>query len=367
MRTKTKVAIVYNEAHPDFYAKSVDHEVKELDFIPYFEVDELTPIEEFEIIAESLRKLGLDAYTLNISDNLNLLLREIKKNQPDVLFNFIELYKDNARLEMNIVGLLELIGIPFTGAPSDALANCQNKVLAKRILKASGIKTPEFMLVNKPVKRLNHKLKFPIIVKPAYEDASVGIENESIVSNDRQLSRRIEYVHHHFLQPSLIEEFIDGRELNVAVLGDKNPVTLPISEISFEKMPGHLFNIVSYQAKWDPLHESYHKTIPICPAKLPKRIEAKAKDNALKAFKIMGCRDYARIDMRLSHKGELYVLEVNPNPDLTEGAGFMRSAEAAGFTYGTALQRIVELALERNKRNNGNGFFEGTLGLMTGK
>ena len=350
MRKKIKVAIVYNEAHPDFYAKSVDHEVKELDFIPYFEVDELTPIEEFEIIAESLRKSGLDAYTLNISDDIKILLKEIKKNQPDVLFNFIELYKENARLEMNIVGLLELIGIPFTGAPSIALANCQNKVLAKRLLKISGIKTPEFMFVNKSVKKVKHNLKFPIIVKPAFEDASVGIENESIVTNDKLLSRRIEYVINHFAQPALIEEFIDGRELNVAVVGDKNPVTLPISEISFSKMPAHLFNIVSYQAKWDPLHESYHKTIPVCPARLSKKIETKAKEIALKAFKLMGCRDYARIDMRLSYKKELYVLEVNPNPDLTEGAGFMRSAEAAGFTYTTALRKIIDLALERKVR-----------------
>ncbi len=351
MRQKIKVAIVYNEAHPDFYAKSVDHEVKELDFIPYFEVDELTPIEEFEIIADSLKKAGLNAYTLNISDDLNVLLKEIKKNQPDVIFNFIELYKENARLEMNMVGLLELLGIPFTGASSISLANCQNKVLAKRLLKSSGIKTPEFLLVKKIVKRINHKLKFPVIVKPAFEDASVGIENESIVTNDRQLVKRIEHVLNYFQQPALLEEFIDGRELNVAVLGDKNPVPLPISEISFAKMPDHLFNIVSYQAKWDPMHESYHKTIPVCPAKLPKRIEIKAKEIALKAFKLMGCRDYARIDMRLSHKNELYVLEVNPNPDLTEGAGFMRSAEAAGYTYSSALKRIVELALERKVRN----------------
>lgn len=351
MRKKIKVAIVYNEAHPDFYAKSVDHELKELDFIPYFEVDELTPMEEFEMIAESLRKDGLDAYTVNICDNINILLKEIKKNQPDVLFNFIELYKDNAQLEMNIVGFLELIGIPFTGAPSVALANCQNKVLAKRLLKSSGIKTPEFMVVKKILKRAQYKLKYPIIVKPAYEDASVGIENESIVTNEKGLRRRIEHVITNFAQPALIEEFIDGRELNVAVLGELNPIVLPISEISFAKMPDHLFNIVSYQAKWDPLHESYHKTIPFCPAKLPKKIEIKAKEIALKAFRIMGCRDYARIDIRLSKKGELFVLEVNPNPDLTEGAGFMRSAEAAGFTYTSALRKIVDLAIARKNRN----------------
>jgi D-alanine-D-alanine ligase len=144
-----------------------------------------------------------------------------------------------------------------------------------------------------------------------------------------------------------VEEYIDGRELNVAVIGDKNPVALPISEIDFSEMPVHLHNIVSYQAKWDPNNEAYHKTIPICPAKLPPEIERAAKNIALKAFNIMGCRDYARIDIRLSKDNQLYVLEVNPNPDLTEGAGFLRSTEAAGYSYVQTLEEIIKFALAR--------------------
>ncbi len=168
-----------------------------------------------------------------------------------------------------------------------------------------------------------------------------------LLINAKQLKERVDYVLHYFEQPVLVEEFIEGRELNIAVLGDKKPRALPISEIDFSKMPDHLYNIVSYQAKWDPHHESYHKTIPKCPARLPKKIELRAKEIALKAFKIMGCRDYARVDMRLNKDNELKVLEVNPNPDLTEDAGFMRSAGAAGYSYAQALKRIVMLAYAR--------------------
>ena len=346
-KLKIKVAVVYNEPEPEMYIKTEDEEVKEPEFKTYFEVDKTTPMEEFDYIAKKLENVGFCTYTLNIKDSLDLMLSNFKKEKPDVIFNFVEIYKENSRLEMNIVGLYELLGIPYTGAPSMALANCQNKTLAKRLLKSGGIRIPQFFIVSTKSARYSHNLNYPLLVKPAFEDASVGIENESIVYNSKKLRERIEYVLEHFQQPALVEEFIQGRELNLAVMGDKRLRVLPISEIDFTAMPDHLHNIVSYQAKWDPHHESYHKTIPICPAPLPKKIEKKAKEIALKAFKVMGCRDYARVDIRLAKDKKLYVLEVNPNPDITEGAGFMRSAEYSGMTYAQALKRIVKYALGR--------------------
>lgn len=347
MNKKLKVAIAFNEANPDLYIRPKIADPKEMNFIPYFEVENLTPIEEYEILVKRLNSSGFDAYSFNLQDNLNSLLIDIKRNKPDVIFNFIELYKENSRLEMNMVGVLELLGVPYTGASPISLANCQNKVLAKRILNTHGINTPNFMLIKENHDILKHKLKFPLIVKPAFEDASVGIENDSIVENNKQLLKRIDYVHQSFLQPALIEEFIEGRELNVAIFGNSNPVALPISEIDFSQMPEHLFDIVSYQAKWDPNHEAYHKTIPSCPANLPIEVEMKAKEIAIASFKAMECRDYCRVDMRLTKDNEIYVLEVNPNPDLTEGAGFMRSAEAAGYTFDQVLEKIIGFALDR--------------------
>ncbi len=347
---KIKTAIVFNEPSPDLYIKAGDLDEKKLDFIPYFEVENITPMEEYEVMAQQLQKGGINAYTLNILDDITNILKDIKRNKPDVIFNFVEIYKEDARQEMNVVALLELLRIPFTGAPPMALANCQSKILTKRLLSSLGIRTPKFMIIKKIPKHYRHRLKYPLILKPAYEDASVGIENESIVENVEKLKERTDYILKYFMQPVLIEEFIEGRELNVAVIGDKEPAALPISEIDFTEMPDHLHNIVSYQAKWDPHHEAYHKTIPICPAKLPKKVENKAKEIALKAFKAMGCRDYARVDMRLSKDNQLYVLEVNPNPDLTEGAGFMRSAEASGLSYVNTLKKIINLAVERKNR-----------------
>ena len=346
---KIKVLVLYNEAHPELYHKT-DEPTPELDFKTYFEVEELTPMEEFEIIAKRLKKLGFDAYTLNLKDDIFVLLNEIDKKRPDVIFNFVEIYKDRPRLEMNMVGFYELLGLTYTGAPALTLANCQSKYLTKKLLNYHNINTAKFQMFTEMPDKLKLKVKFPVIVKPAFEDASVGIENESIVNSSDELTERIEYIFEHFKQSVLIEEFVEGREFNVSVVGDLRPRVLPISEIDFSKMPDHLHNIVSYQAKWDPHHESYHKTIPICPAKIPKRLEKKLNETALKAFKVMGTRDYARVDMRVNSDEEVFVLEVNPNPDLTEGAGFMRSASYAGMSYGMALKKIVMLAYQRGKR-----------------
>ena len=136
--------------------------------------------------------------------------------------------------------------------------------------------------------------------------------------------------------------------MNVSVFGDKELIVLPISEIDFTDVPDHIENIVSYSAKWDPMHEAYHKTIPVCPAILPKRVQKKVEEIALAAFKAMGVRDYARIDMRLAPDNTLYVLEVNPNPDVSEGVAFMRSAEAAGHSFEEMIVKIVNLALQRS-------------------
>lgn len=351
MKDKIKVAVIFNESNPELYRKSLKNRKKSMNFVPYFEVDLTTPLEDFETIQKCLTEEGFSCYTLNIMDDINILINDLKKNKPDVIFNFVELYKDNPKLEMNVVGLYELLGIAYTGSPPLALANCQNKMLAKKLLNSNGIKTPPAFLAEELPEKLKHDLKYPLIVKPAFEDASVGIENESIVNNKSELLSRMEHVIQNFSQPVLIEEFVEGRELNVAVFQDEGTRVLPISEIDFSEMPGHLHNIVSYQAKWDPMHESYHKTIPICPAKLSPKIEAKVKQIAVKAFEVMGCRDYARVDVRLSVQEEVFVLEVNPNPDLTAGAGFMRSAEASGLSYSQVLKMLVEMALARRKNN----------------
>ncbi len=349
-----RVAIVYNEAMPELYQKKKGNK-KDLDFQPHFHLDAPDPISEFDYMEKCLQKAGYEAYSLNIMDNLNTFIKDYDKNKPDVVFNLVEIFHDQPRLEMNFTGLLELMGVAYTGAPPMALGTCQNKTLTKRILSSLGIRTPRYKIIKDLNRSFRLGLRYPLIVKPAWEDASVGIEDESIVYNVDALKKRIEYVFNSFKQPALVEEFILGRELNVAVFGDKELKVLPISEIDFSKMPENLHPIVSFQAKWDPMHEAYHKTIPICPAILEDSIREEANKMALQCFRAVGVRDYSRVDMRLSKSdNKLYVLEVNPNPDLQEGAGFMRSAKHAGYSYRKMLNMIVDLAYARKLAASNN-------------
>lgn len=342
MIEKLKIALIYNEPVSELVQK-FPHKVKKT----VYNEDNLTPFEEFQLIQKCLIEEGFSCYLLNIKDDIQNIIKDAKRNKPDVIFNFVELYKENPRLEMNVVGVLELLKIPYTGAPPMALANCQNKELSKMLLQNAGIKTPDFVLFEQQENNYKHNLNYPLIVKPAFEDASVGIDNNSVVRNYKELKNRIEYIFLQLSQPCLIEEYIEGRELNAAILGDKDPRVLPISEIDFSTMPDYLHNIVSFQAKWDPNHESFRKTVPVCPAVLTKNIEAEVNEISLKAFKILGCRDYARVDIRLSADNELYVLEVNPNPDLSRSSGFVRSAEASGLSYSQTLKKIIEFAWAR--------------------
>lgn len=345
---RIKVAVLYNESNPDIYHPSTI-DMSKLDFIPYFDIPEFNPVEEYRLMAEKLSAIGYDAYSFNVKDDLNSLLENLEKDKPDVVFNFIELFKDDPRFEMNMCGLLELLGIPYTGATPLGLANCQSKFLTKKILSSIGILIPKHFYVSEFPFNVPEDIRYPMIVKPAFEDGSAGIENDSIVFNEESLRKRIEYIYTSFNQPVLIDEYIDGRELNVSVVGDKEPFILPISEIDFSKMPDNFHRIVSYQAKWEASHETYHKTIPICPAILPDGIEEKIKEIAIKSFNALEVRDYARIDMRLTPDGRIYVLEVNPNPDITEGVGLMRSAVAMGYKYEEVLDMILKFALARKK------------------
>ncbi|MEW6651844.1 MAG: ATP-grasp domain-containing protein [Bacteroidota bacterium] len=342
-----KVAVVYNETLPEIYYKPPGTN-KGVDFTPRFNLDSPNPISECELIAKSIQRIGYESYTLNIKDSLNTFIKDYNKNKPDVVFNLVEIFNDQPRLEMHFTGLMELMGIAYTGAPPMALGTCQNKTLTKRILGTLGVRTPHYKILKDMKVSFRLGLHYPLIVKPAWEDASVGIDDNSIVYDSKALKNRVEYVLHSFNQPALVEEFIVGRELNVAVFGDKELHVLPISEIDFSAMPNYLHPIVSFQAKWDPLHEAYHKTVPICPAPLTKKIRTEAENMALLCFRAVGVRDYARIDMRLSkNDNKLYVLEVNPNPDLQEGAGFMRSAKYAGYSYRKMLKMIIDLAYQR--------------------
>ncbi|MBI4534851.1 MAG: ATP-grasp domain-containing protein [Ignavibacteriae bacterium] len=250
--------------------------------------------------------------------------------------------------EMNVAGIYELLKIPYTGASSITLGTALNKPRVKEILGFHGIRTPNFQVFHASDRIvLKEGLDFPLIVKPSREDASVGIDDRSVVYNLIELRRRVRYIFQEFEQPALVEQYIDGREFNVGILGNKKPVVLPISEIDFSGLTDDMHKIVSYDAKWMHGTIAYDGTKGVCPAKIPSEQESMLKDIALQCYRIIGCRDYARVDFRLTTDGVPYVLEVNPNPDISDDAGFARSARVHGLAFHQIVGKIVEIALER--------------------
>ena len=313
------------------------------------DLSEVGVLEQKEDIEVALRSLGYETSIFNMSDDLDRFLAYLKAMQPDIIFNMVECLGDSAIHEMHVAGIYELLGFQYTGAGPFALGTCLNKARTKEILAYNGIPTARFMLVGNmdQLSADDLALRFPIIVKPSAEDASVGIENDSIVYNFKSLYERVEFILTKFEQPALVEEYIEGRELNVSILGNNPSVVLPISEIDFSDLPSGKPRIVTYDAKWVEGTDEYNGTKGVCPALLPRSVETKVKEMALKAFRLMECRDYARVDMRLSAKNEPYVLEVNPNPDLSDDAGFYRSAKTYGMSYADLVGSIVVFALER--------------------
>jgi D-alanine-D-alanine ligase len=344
---KISVAVLYNHVGEDEYEKIRTVDPSTLDFKPEYNIHVSTIQEEYDAIVKALSTQGLRARAVNIQESLKKLESVLRRNPPDVVFNLVEFFHDESGLEAMIAGLFELHQIPYTGAPPFTLGLCQRKGLTKQALLANGVPTPHFRLFSQlPIpKRLG--LRFPLIVKPAREDASTGVEKDSVVYDSEALQQRIEKTFHEFSPPVIVEEYIDGRELHVSILGNDPPLVLPIIEFDFSDLPPDHPRIISYAAKWNPLDEAYHRVHSTCPADLSPRIQKKIEQTSLRAYRITGCRDYARLDLRLSATNQVYVLEVNPNPDLTEGVSFMESAEKGGISFSQTLRRLVEFALER--------------------
>lgn len=352
MARQTVVALLYNDIPQSAAAEDpVDLTAEGLGFTPYFDLEDIPAEQEYANIENALVAAGYKVASYNVKDRFERLFKFLARRKIDVIFNLVEFFHGRPEQEMHVASFYELLEIPYTGAPPITLALCQNKPLAKSVLRSYDLPTPRSMTIRTMDDfKSRHNLHYPVIVKPACEDGSGGIENASIVSTLADLRKRVEFVLEDFKMDALVEEYIEGRELNVAVLGNgASRRALPISEITFEDMPEHLYKIVSYQAKWEPLHEAYHKTIPSCPANLPKETTARAQELAMKATEALGTRDYARVDMRMNKKGELFILEVNPNPNLSEGTGIARSAEAAKLEFKDLLGNIVESAMTRSK------------------
>lgn len=312
------------------------------------DLSEVGVLGEMEDISRAITSQGYRSSIFNVNADIVRFVKHLDENRPDVIFNLCESVGNESIHEMHAVGIFELLGIPYTGSTPLVLGLSLNKVLVKKLLLFHGLATPRFQLIGNPVKfTVDPALNFPLIVKPAHEDASIGIEAKSIVRSIAELKRRVRHVYEQYQQEALVEEYIDGRELNVAILGNKKPVVFPISEIDMSTLPKQYPKIISYNAKWLVGSDEYVNTKGVCPADLPSDVAARVSEMALEAYRLVGCRDYARVDFRLGPDNTPYILEVNPNPDLSDDAGFARAGKAAGHTFQELIGRIVECALER--------------------
>ncbi len=361
MGRKLRIAVLYNEPVTDtaggwkYVSESGQLKSGSVRKTPVqrsttVDLSEMGVMEEMQDIKGALDELGYRTSVMNVDGDIFRLIDYLRSEKPDLIFNLVECVENESQQEMNVAGIYELLKIPYTGASALTLGTALHKARVKEILTYHGIKTPKFHLVHANDKGfLNGHLRFPMIVKPSHEDASVGISEKSVVYTMADLRKRIRYIIHEFNQPALVEEYIDGRELNVAILGNTPAVALPISEIDFSGLHDGMHKIVSYEAKWVHGTVEFEGTKGVCPAPLSASLEAKIKAIALQCYRLIGCRDYARVDMRLTRESVPYVLEVNPNPDISDDAGFARSARAYGLSFHQTIGKIVEIALDRTR------------------
>lgn len=343
MKTSAKILICYNpplSVYSIYTGKPPQHSKRGKD------LSEVQFSKDLRKIKKELSEYFTTVKTLPVEKNIAQTINKISTFSPDVIFNFVESVEGIASYEYCQTGIFELLGHHYTGNIPSCLGNCLDKARTKNILRSFGLKTPDYMTVSPKAKlsKEDFVLKFPVILKLSNEDASIGISELSVVRNFKDLKKHLNFLFRTYNQSVIIEEFIEGRELNVAVLGDR---VLPISEILFDGLPKELPAIVTYEGKWIGNSVYYKHTTPKCPAKLGKTIKNRIEKIAIAAFKAMNCRDYARVDIRLSKKGIPYVIEVNPNPDITMDSGFARAALAAKINHEQLLTTIANFALER--------------------
>ncbi|MBF0498751.1 MAG: ATP-grasp domain-containing protein [Candidatus Riflebacteria bacterium] len=300
-------------------------------------------------VANALLESGHDVVMLQAGNRPEDVIAGLRDAAPDAVFNLCETIGGDSRLEAAVPYLLSWLDIPFTGNPPGALAMLVDKVTTKALFASLGVRTPECLTLG-CVSDLDEWNIWPAILKPAAEDASLGIDAGSVVRNAETARSRFELLAARFGIPVLIERFITGREVNVAVLETENGLKTGINEIDFSTLPSELPPIVTYEAKWVE-NSNYYKSTPVkSPANLQHAVDRIVRDTALSIFSALDLSGYARIDFRIDNENLTWVLEVNPNPDLSDDAGFARSLPEMGLGYREAVDGLVRVAIARHRR-----------------
>src|SRR2546427_10639811 len=306
-------------------------------------------VEEAEYdVGSALLKNGHEVLMVGVHDDLRPLVDQLAAFQPDLVFNGCESFRGNAQHEYAVAAVLEMHGWRHTGSSPTGLLVARNKSMSKKILAFHGIRVPDFAVFPPGAEFVRPSaLRSPLIVKPLLEGASVGIAQASVVADDESLAERARFIHEQFHQAAIAEELIEGRELYVGLLGNAKLEMLPVVELHFGKLPSAEQRIATYKMKWDEEYRERHKIRNDFARGLSDEVVAKIRQVCETSFHALGLQDYGRIDLRLTHDDEVYVLEVNPNPFIADEHELAMSAEKAGMKYEDFIQRIVAEALAR--------------------
>jgi D-alanine-D-alanine ligase len=331
VKKKLKVLVLCDGVRPTKIDEDLSEEMKTEDWQT-----------EANVMA-ALTELGHTAEHLAIFDDVDLVRQKMEGFQPDVLFNLVEQFKNNPGFDQNIVSLLEMQGVPFTGCGATGLTLCKHKGISKKILGHHGIPTPNFVVIPRG-QRIGgpRQLKFPILVKPVKDEASYGISRASFVQNEEQFRERIAFIHEKHNSDAIAEEYIDGRELYVSIMGNTRLTVFPIRELIFREVPPN-------EPKWD---DGYRKRWGLdgqfaenLDAALVTEIEKMCKD----IYRLLTIDGYARIDLRMAPDNKIYFIEANPNPHLAADEDFAQSAAKAGLNYPQLINAIIRLGMSPSR------------------
>jgi len=297
-------------------------------------------------VIEALKNLGHEVRMTGIWDEPGPIIDEIKTNPPDIVFNLTEHFNAVSAFDRNVAGLLEMMDVPYTGSSPTGLTLCKNKGMAKEILAYHKIRVPNFAIFppGSTIKRPK-RLEYPLFIKPLREEASYGISLDSFVETDDAFEERIHFVHERMHQEALAEEYIEGRELYVSILGNQSLRVFPFREVIFQEVPEGKPKFSTFKAKWDNAYRARWGIQNVFVEALPNGMEKRIGRICRSVYRALRIRGYGRIDLRLTGENEVVILEANPNPNLERDDEFAQSAARAGLTYEKLIQRILNLGL----------------------
>ena len=323
------------------------------DHVPPDSLDGLSPQESLALKAEydivqCLRTLGHEPRALGVQDEFLPIRDAVEEFKPDVVFNLLEEFHSNMLFDQNVVSLLELLRVPYTGCNPRGLVLARSKSLGKKLLAYHRIPVPDFLVIPRGHRtRRPKRLEFPLIVKSLLEHSSFGIAQASLVRDDEELAERVAFVHDNIGTDAIAEQFIEGREIYVGVLGNDRLVALPPIELVFEKMPANAPLIATAKAKHDVAYQQRRGIALKAAEGIEPDVRERIARLAKRIYKTLELEGYARIDFRLSASNIPYFLDANPNPDISDGEEFASAAALIGMNYGDLISRILSLAVKR--------------------